>query len=610
MCGIFALFLNRPLSDQDVSLGRAGTAALVHRGPDGKGEWIDREKGVYLGHRRLSIIDLSDASAQPMVRGESVIVYNGEIYNFRELRSNLKGNGVEFESSGDVEVLLQAWRTWKRKSLDRLDGMFAFVIWDGSVAYLAVDPFGEKPLYWAETRDGIYVSSELRPLAGLLKLKPFLTEELMAAYLSLGTFPAPYTAFAEIKRMPPSSWMTVRHGKAGSISRYWDIPVPQRVRGRVKPLSKHQLDSVRDALTESIEGRLISDRPLSLFLSAGVDSSLIAAIASREIGVKLDCLTVSFPHGQVRDESSSALAIAQHLGLPHQTLEVNEDPDFANIARVIDLFGQPSDNVSSLAVFQLAKVAEKKFKVALSGMGGDEIIAGYNKYPYFYKNRFWYLIPEAIRIFFDHSFRSLGNRFEKINSIRSQFFVRDRERYISVKNYLLLDWLRDLPGFKDWTLSQFGNMESDTARAVYFYEICQGFSDEHLLAYDLATMRASLELRSPFLNRALCEVIANFDFRVLVAFGQKYVLRQLLERYLPKALFDHPKSGFSFPQERFLRSCEKPSPSLSGVSERAIRQGWEKRFSHSNWSRLNIRLAVADDFMKRFRSETAKLVRL
>jgi asparagine synthase (glutamine-hydrolysing) len=187
MCGIFGLFLNRPLTEADVALGRAGTVALTHRGPDGEGEWIDGERGVFLGHRRLSIIDLTEASAQPMERGGSVIAYNGEIYNFRDLRSELEGKGVDFRSSGDAEVLLQAWREWGERALDRFDGMFAFSIWDGEKAHFAVDPFGEKPLFWAETTDGVYVSSELKPLVDLLDLKPSISDELAAALHSISS---------------------------------------------------------------------------------------------------------------------------------------------------------------------------------------------------------------------------------------------------------------------------------------------------------------------------------------------------------------------------------------------------------------------------------------
>ena len=182
MCGIFCLFLNRPLTEANIALGRAGTRALAHRGPDGEGEWVGKASGVFLGHRRLAIIDPSPGSNQPLDLNGTVLSYNGEIYNFKELRKRLRQNGHSFRTTGDVEVLARAWKTWGEKALEWLDGMFAFVIWDGTQGHIVTDPFGEKPLYFAETRDGLYVSSEIAPLAHLLGMEPSMHGEALVAY--------------------------------------------------------------------------------------------------------------------------------------------------------------------------------------------------------------------------------------------------------------------------------------------------------------------------------------------------------------------------------------------------------------------------------------------
>ncbi|MBT5666020.1 MAG: asparagine synthetase B, partial [Rhodospirillaceae bacterium] len=338
MCGIFGLLFNRPLTAADIALGRAGTAALAHRGPDGDGEWMDADKGVFFGHRRLSIIDLGDGGSQPMHRDNSVLTYNGELYNYRALRTALAQEGVRCSSQSDTEVLLRALTQWGEGAFDRFDGMFALALWDGRHATLAVDPFGEKPLYYAATPDGVYFSSEIAPLANLLALKPHFDDEAWATYLSLGYIPAPKTAYPDIRRLEPASVMRVEGGALGLATRYWSPPWRNLdgspPTGPVRPIPDSGVDALRDALLESLEGRLIADVPIALFLSAGVDSALVAALCRQGLGRTLNCLTVAFPDGDIVDECDAAAAIAAHLGLPHEVLDNRVDRQAAGIERV------------------------------------------------------------------------------------------------------------------------------------------------------------------------------------------------------------------------------------------------------------------------------------
>ncbi|MHA1113908.1 MAG: asparagine synthetase B family protein, partial [Alphaproteobacteria bacterium] len=306
-----------------MALGQRGTAMLAHRGPDGEGAWRDDAAGLYLGHRRLAIIDLSPAAAQPMARHGGVIAYNGEIYNHPALRRELETDGAAFDSRSDTEVVLAAWSRWGPAALDRFDGMFAFALWRDGVLHLVTDPFGEKPLYWAETPDGIYFASEPAPLVECLGLVFQPTELEIAGFMALGFVPPPATGFPGLHVLPPASHLRMAAGQVETERRYWVPPSPMPRRGAIEPVGAEDLERIRGALVESLAGRVLSDVPLGLFLSAGIDSSLVAALARRDLGLDLQALTVAFPDGA--DESAGAAEIARILNLSHRIVDSRED---------------------------------------------------------------------------------------------------------------------------------------------------------------------------------------------------------------------------------------------------------------------------------------------
>lgn len=591
MCGIFGLLLRRPLCEDDLALGRAGTAALAYRGPDDHGEWFDVDAGVYFGHRRLSIIDLGAGGQQPMVRGQEVLTYNGEIYNYRALSGQLEQAGVAMSSQSDSEVLLQAMRHWGRSAMERLDGMFAFAFWDGKKATLAVDPFGEKPLYYATTEEGVYFSSELGPLADLLKLDAALDDEHWAAFLSLGYIPSPQTVYPAVRRLEPASIVTVANGLPSRSSRYWTPPIGEPGRGAVRPLSEANIDTLAEVLVGSLERRLVADVPIGLFLSSGVDSALIASLCRRELDRELDCLTVAFPEGDVTNECEAAAAIATFLSLPHRILENKVDPETANIARVVDLFGQPSGNSGILPVDQLCATAARHYKVGLTGIGGDEVTWGYGKNQTYWRWRHIFGLPAPVRRLMLETGRLLGGGAARFGN---RIGASTTELYLANKNFPALPWLKALPGFDRWAADAFAG-DCPLELAVPLFDFNEVLPNMQLPAFDHASMRHGLELRTPFLNRDLVETVASFDPRALLAFGQKSVLRRLLGRYLPADLYERPKAGFSFPEEFLVRNVPPPK-TVGALTADAIDAVWDSKTEPGAWRTLAVRLLAAAHF--------------
>ncbi len=595
MCGIVALFLKRPLGDDDIELGRAATEALRHRGPDAGGEWIGGESGVYFGHRRLSIIDLSAANSQPMQRDDSVITYNGEVYNFRQLRQSLQDKGIGFQTDGDVEVVFRAWQTWQDEMFRRLDGMFALAFWDGHRGIVATDAFGEKPLFYAETENGLFFSSEIRPLAQLLDLQPSMDETTLAAYLAVGFVPPPKTAFEKIRRVGAAKRLIIKNGKIVDEMTYWRPPIGEIGRGKMEPLSSANLDDLQAELSESVAGRLIADVPVSIFLSRGVDSALVAAMVSRDHDARPRCLTVEYSEGGTVNEAPDAEKIATFLGLEHQTIVNNTRPEAASPEATLNILHQPSEGITMLSVRQMSEEAAKDFKVALTGSGGDEVTLGYGKNAYFFDRRHLYAMPEGLRRMIGFMAKPLSGLEKRIARYVDTIAVRNNETYIAYKNEPAIHWLRELPGFRQFCREMFKSSDPlaiQTAQ-IEWNHVMPGL---RLVNLDHGAMHASLELRTPFLSRKLVEKVAEFDPRSFMGYGQKSVLRRLLARYLPDHFLNHPKSGFVFPPDVFLNQRGSTIPAIPTLPTALVQQVWDKRFDGGGWTRIAVRMAVAATF--------------
>lgn len=567
--------------------------AMLHRGPDGAGEWHDTAAGLYLGHRRLKIVDLSEAASQPMTSGAHVLTYNGEIYNFRELRSELQQAGVRFRSNSDTEVLLEAWRLWGPGALDRLDGMFAFALWDGETLHLATDPFGEKPLYVVEREDAVWFSSELAPLVQALELEPDLSGDRFLSFMALGFVSDPQTAYPGVRRMGPASLAQVRGGRLIDLRRYWSPPEQTFGAVEPQPLTEAHLDDILDVLLESLRRRVIADVPLCLLQSNGVDSTLIAALIARELKLDLTCLTVNFA-GDHRNESDAAADVARTLGLKHIVVPGLDDPGQVTPDLLLDRFGQPNDNAAMSSLEQVAAGArDAGFIVGLTGFGGDEAFYGYMKHQLLWRRRRLYRMPEGLRLAAGAALAPFAGSSQRARAFRYLIAVPDSQRYLALKNQPALPALRRLPGFDDWARRMFSGWRNLETDVPVFDRDCV-MPASQLTASDLGAMRRSVELRTPFLSRRLFEVLGRHDPRVFFAFGQKAVTRALLSRYLPRDSVLKGKRGFLFPMQRLIAGRRASPPSLPGIPETLV----SDVFSHEDHGhmRLALRFLIAERF--------------
>ncbi len=587
MCGIFGFWLNRPLTEQDIELGRAASRLLSHRGPDAGGEWFDVEGGVYFGHRRLAIIDLSAGGAQPMRRSHSIVSYNGELYNFAEIKRELLQQGVAFSSDSDTEVLLAAWNTWGPACLERFDGMFAFALYDGVRLHLVTDPFGEKPIYVANAADGVYFSSEPGVLIDLLKLDFRPSEEEIRQFLALGFILPPGTGYSDLGWMPAATMRSYEAPGRFSQQVYW-MP-PQSEDGK-QTVEEADIDRLRDVLVESLHRRVRADVPVGLFLSSGTDSALVAALAVRELGVSLRSLTVSFADGV--DEASGARAIAGHLNLPHVILDSREEDTWRNLPQALaNLYRVPNDNVTALSILQMSHLARQEFTVALGGVGGDEAFYGYNKYAFLARYRFAYRLPPALI----GLLTPLLRRHPRLSTMERMLRGSRSERFLTLKN-AELGRLMAAGAFRPPHLPSFADNGVDMLGAVRRFDLLYTLPASYVAAVDRGSMRASMEVRTPYLSRAVFEFSARFHPLTMIRKGQKAVLKRLLRRYLPAELVYTPKRGFVFPLRRYM-AITTDQPSTSVVAAPAMADLWRRR-EENGADVLVLRAQVLNRFMQ------------
>ena len=590
MCGIFGFWLKRPLTPDDIELGRRGTKLIGHRGPDGSGEWCDRERGLFLGHRRLAIIDVNARSDQPMVRGKNVIIHNGDVYNFSELRDELKSAGDQFVTTGDTEVLLAAWARWGEQSLDRFDAMFAFALVDNDDLVLATDPFGEKPLYVARTDDGIWFASEPQPLIDILQLKFKPDPEDIALFLSLGFLPPPRTGFPGLEVMGPAMLRRYRRDLSCSERAYWHSPHNAESGISSADLSEQNVDDVAQALIVSLRRRLRSDVPIGLFLSSGIDSSLVAALCSRELQTPLTAYTVSFADGF--DEAPAAEKIAKHLGLTHNIIDSRESELNKPLpSQLTELYGVPNDNLSGLSVQKMSRLARSHVTVALSGAGGDELSFGYNKYQFLWRRRAMYRLPSL----FFRAAALLTPLFPSIPQLKqaADYLAGNQTfRLISVKNGGFASAIGNISG----GLPSLPVSGEEIALASRALDVALTLPGSYLSAIDRGSMRAALEVRTPFLSRDVFAKAALIDERTLISAGQKVLLRRILKRYLPASLTDFPKRGFVSPIDRYISTLQE-APKKSWQGGAGLEELWAQKTNHSA-ANILLRIGILQQLAK------------
>ncbi len=571
MCGIVGMFCRRGLATQERLL--AAMDAVGHRGPDESGLHLDGLLG--LGHRRLSIIDLADGQ-QPMTdaSGSLWITYNGEIYNFAAIRRELEEAGRHFRTRSDTEVLIEAYRTYGRDCLSRFRGMFAFALWDSTrrELFVARDRLGVKPVFYAETEDGFFLASEIPALFSLADIPRAVDAAALHDYLTLQYVPAPRTGFAAIRKLPPAHWLVVRDGRIAETARYWDVTPRSSFRGAAADAE----EQVRTLLAEATRLRMISDVPLGAFLSGGVDSSVTVALMARAVDRPVKTFCVGF-QGSGLDERTYAREVARRYGTEHEEVDASVDVE-ATLRRLVRQAGTPFADASLVPTYAVSAAGQKAITVALTGDGGDEAFGGYKRYGilgFAERARRMGVLPawKAIR-----KGTLLFERFVNPRRRQKRYPAGPADHVLEIDNpveqYLMLTRIFGpeaiaaivQPGFHArWdpgdTVRPLEQRwaEFEGADAICrWMDLDRNFflAEDVLHKVDISSMAASLECRSPFLDHRVVEFAATLPAAFLVdplRKRGKQLLKSAFREWLPAAVLDRPKMGFTPPVADWLR---------------------------------------------------------
>jgi asparagine synthase (glutamine-hydrolysing) len=555
MCGILGRMSFKDRVDPYVM--KIALDQMIHRGPDASGEWMNEEGNMWMGHRRLSIIDLSDAGAQPMISFDQrlVIVFNGEIYNYVSLRDELKSKGYSFHSSSDTEVLLNAWHCWGKDALNRLDGMFAFAMLDTicNRLILARDRIGEKPLYYRFSDQGCIFSSELKSILSIQGVEKKINHLALDCLLGFGYIPGDLCIIDGVNKLPPASFMTWQIGTdVPVIKTYWEAPIPKTDFEEDDRLVE-ELDEI---LGISVKSQMIADVPVGVMLSGGLDSSLITSYAS-EKDMDIYTFTVGFEGYGGADERHFARQIAQWFGTRHKELNIDgADPDI--MTKLTAQCCEPNTDPAIIPGFLIYKAASEYCKVVMGGDGGDEIFGGYDRYEQWMqlKNRFSN-VPLVLRNMISgmsekmlpigfkgrHKLMQMGTDFERSIPLKDNLFTAEERRKI-------------LP--TSWTISETDSLknimvdkELDFMERAMRYDM-KGFLPENILTkVDRSSMLSSVEVRSPFLSKRILE-FAMSDLKPELK-RRKKILRKVAEKRLPSFFNFQRKQGFVPPLEFWMR---------------------------------------------------------
>jgi asparagine synthase (glutamine-hydrolysing) len=565
MCGIAGAIVHPGLGVTRETVG-AMLDAMAHRGPDGCGvvgfEVPESAQDVILGHRRLAIIDPNGAF-QPMcdARAGLALTFNGEIYNFRELRAELEGLGCRFERDSDTEVLLRAYEHWREGVVERLRGMFAFAIWDAErqSLFLARDRFGEKPLFVCEDGPNLYFASEIKALLRIPRVKRSVNLPAVWDYLAYRYVPGPHTLFDGIRKLVPGTAATWSRGKLVE-RRYWTAP-DRRAYDAPPPKG----DTVRDFLAhldESVRMQMVSDVPFGAFLSGGLDSSSIVALMTRH-NTRVKTFSVGFGEGAY-SELSYAGEVARHLGTEHRELVVSERDMIEHLPNLVAFRDAPVSEPSDIPIYMLAKEASRTVKMVLTGEGSDEILGGYPKHVFERFAQAYQLVPGYVR----HRLiapltHSLPYDFRRAKTAIANLNIEDwRERYVrwfGALNHAERARLATLrpPGIPERdALPPFdADPHSSTLRRILYFDQTSWLPDNLLERGDRMTMAASIESRVPFLDHELAGFVSSLpDSYRVKGFSTKWILRRAGRSLIPDSILERPKVGFRVPVNQWFRT--------------------------------------------------------
>jgi asparagine synthase (glutamine-hydrolysing) len=627
MCGIAGMVDWRAATPADAlrSIAEAMIETVRHRGPDAGEVWVEAEGGVALGQRRLAIIDLSPGGAQPMHSADRrfVITFNGEIYNYRDIRGELQAAGHSMRSDSDTEVLLEACALWGvEAAIERAIGMFAFALWDRKTRslILARDRLGIKPLYYAATPERVLFASQLKAFRPTPHWKPTIDADAVVGYLRHAYIAQPRTIYREAEKLAPGHILTLREGSMPSPKCFWDlraIAIAGQRRNDPAPDAQEATDRLDGLLRDSVKLRMIADVPLGAFLSGGIDSSTVVALMQAQSTRPVKTFSIGFHEGGY-DEAHCAKQVAAHLGTDHTEFYVEPRHALEVIPHLADWFDEPFADPSQIPTYLVSELTRKHVTVALSGDGGDELFAGYNRYVWAERlARAVNLVPRPLRGASATALRALApqtwNRLfafvpaswrpalpgDKLHKITT---LLDNPQPDAIYRRLVSQWERpdeiaaagQEPRGPLWdpTIAQ---DFPDLVPRMQFLDMISYLPDDILTKVDRATMAVGLEGRVPLLDHRVVAYSWSLPLEFKLRGGRsKWLLRQVLDRYVPRPLIDRPKMGFGVPIDAWLRgplrewaeSLLTPARLASDgfVRVEPVRRAWQEHLEGSrNW---------------------------
>ena len=637
MCGLTGF-----LSDSSIKFNNFSNQlkpmvdSISHRGPDDDGFWIDEKSRVAIGHRRLSVQDLSFAGHQPMCSssGRYVIAFNGEIYNHLNLRERLdieSDNSKKWVGHSDTETLLSCFEAWGvEATLKEISGMFAIALYDTkhNVFYLIRDRMGEKPLYYGWSGNVFLFGSELKSIKAFQGFSVEVDRNALALYLKYDYIPTPYSIYKDIKKLPQGSYFKISMDDNGwsqkcpfIIKRYWfmeDVAKSGKEENKYIGFEKDAIQKLDDLLSKSVKQQMISDVPLGAFLSGGIDSSVVVALMQKHSDRKVKTFTIGFKEKNY-NEAEYAKKVALHLGTDHTELYITPEQAMDVISRLPKIYDEPFSDSSQLPTFLVSEMARKHVTVSLSGDGGDELFGGYGRY--FMANKIWLKIekiPLTIRKLISKGITLLSPKIWDylINSAFKFMPSRFRMSHPGDKIYKLSKMLtaNNINDIYEGLVTHWNNpfevvlgskeRNSESNKDIYFInsedemmflDSISYLPDDILVKVDRAAMSVSLETRAPFLDKDVVEFAWQLPLNMKIRDSKgKWILRKVLDGYIPNKLVDRPKMGFGVPIDSWLRGplrewaedllSEQRLKHDGYFNVEAIRQKWNEHLSgNRNW---------------------------
>tara|TARA_B100001093_G_C26850657_1_gene1024970 strand:+ start:1297 stop:3285 length:1989 start_codon:yes stop_codon:yes gene_type:complete len=625
MCGITGFVSTKDLSEEDLKMYiNKMSSVLSHRGPDDTGSWIDKEQNISLGHKRLSILDLSAAGHQPMISDSNryIIVFNGEIYNHLMLRKEIdkfSSEIINWSGTSDTETLLKCFDIYGvENSINKLIGMFSIAVYDkkNNDITLIRDRLGEKPLYYGIVAGSFVFGSELKALKQFPNFNNPIDRFALKKYFQYMYIPAPYSIYKGIFKLEPGHILRLNLNDIKNnvdlvdlrknITEYWNLEekIKKQSRNEQKNIDDNSITELEGILKNSVDTQMISDVPIGAFLSGGIDSSLITSLMQRNSSKPIQTFTIGFEESSF-DESEHAKKVANHLGTDHFELFVTSNQAKELIPKLPLIYDEPFADSSQIPTFFVCASAAQKVKVSLSGDGGDELFGGYNRYlwgPRLWKNFSWMpficrtFIGKSIGMVSDSSWKKLENSLSYSYRSKSNFSnIGNKAKKLSkalvnsndindIYISLISEWCSSediVLNVEDSQINQFGdplfdkNISKDFSLEMMFRDTVSYLPDDILCKVDRAAMANSLETRVPFLDHRVVEYAWNLPIEMKINNNiGKWSLRKILSKYVPLEIIDRPKTGFAVPIGEWLRDPLKEWAEELMSEEKLIKQGY------------------------------------